>query len=95
MPVEWTSWTSLGQLPSESWAHGIGFIGNQFVDEAIANTYRSQVIMPFAEDACPPGWAQQRDTLDGALLFYAYGLKVDENGVPRSPYVRMPACIKE
>ena len=83
--------------PSEAFAIDTSgtFISNQFVDMDLADGYGVNALLPYLDDACPPGWEQLKDEEDGTPLFYAFGLLVSESGQPRSEYVRTPACVKQ
>ena len=52
-------------------------------------------IVPAVEQ-CPKGWAQHVDD-DGTLLFFPYGLFVDEHRTPRAGenFYLLRACIKQ
>lgn len=55
----------------------------------------ANTMMGFSGETCPSGWMQATDQEDGAPLFFAFGLLVDEDGKPRTSFVRIPACVKQ
>ena len=71
------------------------FIRSDFLPQAETSAYPENTVLAFSGDTCPPGWAQLTASEDAAPLFYAFGLLVDAGGVPRSEYVRVPACVKQ
>ena len=71
------------------------FIRSDFLPQAETLAYPENTVLAFSGDTCPPGWEQLTASEDAAPLFYAFGLLVDAGGVPRSEYVRVPACVKQ
>ena len=91
-----TIWLTDWTVPSTAFTSHISesFIHNEFLGQEVTTLYPENAIMGFSGETCPGGWAQLEDD-DGALLYYAFGLLVDENGQPRSEFVRIPACVKQ
>ena len=83
-------------LPEEAFEPAIAdnLVNTEFLTASRArSSFPANTMMGFSGKTCPQGW-EQATAEDGSPLFYAFGLLVDEHGVPRTSFVRIPACVK-
>ncbi len=93
-PYEPLAWID----PAAAFTRGLRatFIRNEFLHADDTEPFPQSAVMAYTGDVCPEGWQQLKSADDdGVPLFFAFGLMVDADGIPITPFVRMLACVKQ